>query len=139
MALIVSAEQVRNEAAGHHHLPPIPYELLDPPDPEYMDWRQRYADELATHPRIGWPMAQENPLGALLRRFTRPADEVRAGQAGLLSPLEAKTVELWVAGESFATISEATGTTPGNCLNRVNRGLEKLRAAAGLEVLEGCS
>jgi DNA-directed RNA polymerase specialized sigma24 family protein len=139
MALIIASEQVRNEAAGHHDLAPVPYELLAPPELEHQDWRELYANELTTHPRIGWPMAQENPLGFLLKRYTRPADEVRAGQAGLLSPLESRTLELWARGESFRAMAEATGTTPGNCLNRVNRGLEKLRAAAGVERLEGCS
>jgi hypothetical protein len=134
-ALIVADEQIRNEAAGHHDLPPVPYEILDPPAVEHPDWRMTYANELRDAPRVAWPLAQPNPVGALLRRFTRRAEEVRPGEAGLLSPMEAVTLQHWAAGDSFRTISEATGADPRNCRNRVRRAVLKLRAQAGREAV----
>lgn len=113
----------------------IMLELLDPPRVERQDWHVTYAQELRDAPRLAWPLAHENPIGSLLRRFTRPAEDVRPGEAGLLSPMESATLQLWAGGYSFRAISEATGADPRNCRNRVRRAVLKLRTQAHREVL----
>jgi DNA-directed RNA polymerase specialized sigma24 family protein len=128
--LIQAAEQIRNEAAGHHDLLPVPYELLDPPKAEPRDWRKLYAAELAVNSGIAFDLTAENPARALVERFTRREARrgVRRGDAGLLSPLEAESLWLWLADYSYPAIARTVGSTPANALNRVRRALEKISA-----------
>jgi DNA-binding CsgD family transcriptional regulator len=121
--LIQAAEMIRNEAAGHHDLLPVPYELLDPPKAEVRDWRKLYAAGLQENVRIGWAMTRVNPLGAVFR-------------LAKLSPLEADAFRLWSAGESEISIARTLHRQSRTIVTVIERAEWKLRALAA-QPLEG--
>jgi hypothetical protein len=101
--LIQARTWIQTELEGPgRQLPPVPYEVLDPPPPPPQDWQVKYAHDLERVAGVAWDMAGPNPISAVFARAR-------------LTRREAVVAAFWLAGNdagdevSLSSLAALTG------------------------------
>lgn len=116
--LIVAAWKIER-AESPAEFEEIAYDLLDPPPEPVRDWRDTYAEELASSPKLAWALADENPIANVIRRAR-------------LSPLEAEAFRLWTAGASLSSTARVLGCQKRAVATLLDRADFKVRELVGM-------